>query len=52
MPEPEPELENVDPQPNSPSRISQGEVSKSPKVVSWQDGVEGKTLFTVGFHVY
>jgi len=46
---PEPERENVDPKQNtSPGEITKKDV-KAERVVSWQDGVDGKSLFTVGF---
>ena len=43
---PAPELENEDPKPNQPVTPKE-EVGKAQRVVSWQDGVDGKSLFTV-----
>lgn len=43
---PAPELENEDPKPNQPVTPKEEE-GKAQRVVSWQDGVDGKSLFTV-----
>lgn len=46
---PEPERENLDPKQNTcPGEVVKKDV-KAERVVSWQDGVDGKSLFTVGF---
>ncbi len=47
MPEPEPE--NVDPKHNSSAPEDTKSDVKDERVVSWLDGVDGKSLFTVGF---
>ncbi|KAK9909677.1 hypothetical protein WJX75_005960 [Coccomyxa subellipsoidea] len=45
MPEPEPE--NVDPKPNPGALEDTKSDVKDQRAVSWLDGVDGKSLFTV-----
>ena len=49
MPEPEPE--NVDPKPNPGALEDTKSDVKVQRAVSWLDGVDGKSLFTVGFSI-
>ncbi len=46
---PEPERENVDPKQNKIALEQKKTCVKDQRAVAWQDGVDGKSLFTVGF---
>ena len=46
---PEPERENVDPKQNTVALEQRKTCGKDQRAVAWQDGVDGKSLFTVGF---
>lgn len=48
MPEPEPQ--DVKLKHDKPFELVEDEVTKSQKGVSWQDGIDGKSLYTVGFN--
>lgn len=44
---PEPERENVDPKQNEAASEQKKTCVKDQRAVAWQDGVDGKSLFTV-----
>lgn len=46
---PEPESENVDPKQNIAASEQKKTCVKDQRAVAWQDNVDGKSLFTVGF---